>query len=196
MEKLSDTTEQDLIRALKEGSLKAFDEIYNLYSKRLYAYSLQFTKSVEEAEEIVQDVFVRLWKKKADIRQKETLHSLLFIMTKHHLINAYRSKINSPIYEDYIICIEKLSVEDTLHNIEYDEFLHILREEMKKMPATQQNVIRLSRFEQLSNKEIAERLSLSEQTVKNQLSMGLKSLKESISKSLAIFYLLFSCLIK
>ena len=183
-------TEQKLIQALKQGSHNAFDSIYQIYSKKLYAYSLQFTKSQEEAEDIVQDVFIKLWVNRMNIRQDETLHSLLFIMAKHLLINAYRSKLNSKTYEEYIIYSDKCSIDDTSSRMEYDEFVKQLHKAIKKLSVTQQKVVALSRIEQLSNKEIAEKLSLSEQTVKNQLSVGLKALRLKLDK-LLIFFILF-----
>lgn len=191
MEKHIKTHEQVLILLLKKGSSDAFDKIYQMYSKRLYAYSIQFTKSSEEAEEIVQDVFVNLWKNKENIRQNDTLESFLFIMAKHLLINAYRSMINHPVYEEYIYHLDKLSINNTYQNIEYDEFVRKLEREISKLPPTQQKVIRLSRLQELSNKEVAERLSLSEQTVKNQLSLGLKTLRENLDKILIIIILFF-----
>ena len=180
-----------LIQSLKKGSTKAFDSIYQMYSKRLYVYSLQFTKSPEEAEEIVQDVFVRLWNNRERIKQDETLRSLLFIMAKHHLINAYRSKVNSWVYEDYIGYTNTFSVDNTHHRLEYNEFMAQFKQIMDTLPSTQQKVIRLSRLQQLSNKEIAEELSLSEQTVKNQLSLGIRALKEKMSWALVLLVLLF-----
>lgn len=186
-----DNKEQMLIQALKKGSTKAFDSLYQMYSKRLYAYSLQFTKSHEEAEEIVQDVFIKLWNNRGQIKQDETLRSLLFIMAKHHLINSYRSKVNSWIYEDYIEYANALSVDDTHHRLEYNEFMMRFKQIMETLPSTQQKVIKLSRLQQLSNKEIAEKLSLSEQTVKNQLSLGIKSLKEKMSWALILLIVLF-----
>lgn len=191
MEERINIAERNLIRLLKDGSNKAFDKIYQMYARRLYAYSIQFTKSSEEAEEIVQDVFVKLWQNKENIRQDETLCSLLFIMAKHLLINAYRSKVNNPVYEEYIYHLDVLSVDNALYNLEYDEFLQKLYMEIRKLPSTQQKVIELSRMQQLSNKEVAEKLSLSEQTVKNQLSIALKTLRENLNKILiTISYLL------
>lgn len=161
-----------------------------MYSKRLYAYSVQFTKSSEEAEEIIQDVFVKLWQNRANIRQEETLRSLLFIMAKHHLINAYHSKVNHPVYEEYVNHLDVLMVDNAHYQIEYDEFVLKFSKELKKLPPTQQKVITLSRFEQLTNKEVAEKLMISEQTVKNQLSIGLKALREKLVV-LLIFLSLF-----
>lgn len=181
--------EPQLILSLKNGSYKAFERIYEMYAKRLFAYSVQFTKSQEESEEIVQDVFMRLWTNRTKIRQEDTLRSLLFIMTKHYLINAFRTKINQPEYEEYIQYINERSVDDASCQLEYQEFVAKFRAILKTLPETQQKVITLSKIEQFSNKEIADKLSLSEQTVKNQLSLGLKTLKEKLG-SLGVYLML------
>ena len=157
--------EPQLILSLKNGSYKAFERIYQMYAKRLFAYSLQFTKSQEESEEIVQDVFMRLWTNRAKIRQEDTLRSLLFIMTKHYLINAFRTKINQPEYEEYIQYVNEHSVDDTSYQLEYQEFVTKFRAILKTLPETQQRVITLSKIEQFSNKEIADKLCVSIHTV-------------------------------
>jgi RNA polymerase sigma-70 factor (ECF subfamily) len=182
--------EELLIRDLKNGSRKAFDTIYQMYAKRLFAYCLQFTKTKEDAEEIVQDVFVQLWMKRESIRQTETLRSLLFIMSKNNLINAYRLRLNSPVYEDYVKYQEKVCVSDTSFNMEYEEFVKKLQAALKQLTVTQQKVIELSRLHGFSNQEIAIALSLSEQTVKNQLSIGLKALRQILGKVFVIFWIL------
>lgn len=179
-----------LIQSLKIGSHKAFDQIYKLYAKRLYAYSLQFTKSPEDSEEIVQDVFIKLWVNKEKIRQEDTLQSLLYIMTKHYLINAFRARVNQPVYEDFIWYKNEIAVNDTAQHIELEEFTHRFTELLKKLPLTQQKVITMSRIDQLSNKQIAKALSLSEQTVKNQISIALKILKKKIIDLNYVLYLL------
>lgn len=190
---LSGTEERKLIQHLKEGSVKAFDRLYALYAKQLYAYCLEYTKSTEDTEEIVQDVFISLWNKRELIKQTETLRPLLFVMAKHKLINAYRTRINQPVYEDYINYANTLGAKDQDDRLEYEDFLKSFQKALSSLPVTQQEVIRLSRLEQLSNKVIAQQLSLSEQTVKNQLSLGLKRLKELLAdKHLYLLMLLFA----
>jgi RNA polymerase sigma-70 factor (ECF subfamily) len=182
LKKINEDREDFLIRSLKAGSYKAFDQIYQMYAKRLYAYSLRFTKSREDSEEIVQDVFIKLWTDREKIRQEDTLCSLLFIMTRYYVIDAFRSGINKPVYEDYVNYINVMSVDDTHHQLEYREFVARLKKIMEKFPATQRKVIYLSKIQQFSNNEIAEKLSISEQTVKNQLSIGLKLLKQELNE--------------
>lgn len=184
-------TEQMLIQDLKKSSRKAFNEIYAMYAKRLYAYCLQYSKSVEDAEDIVQDVFVHLWKIRKEIRQEETLKSLLFIMSKNRLINAYHARISSPIYEDFMNCRHLVSSSDT-DKLEYKEFIFQIKSIIKELPVTQRRVLELSLLHQLGNKEIAKELLLSEQTVKNQLSIGLKKIREFIKRTLIIIILLLS----
>ena len=185
--KMALQSEHLLIAGLKIGSKEAFDEIYRRYAGRLLAYCVQYTKCREDAEEIVQDVFVALWNNRQTIRQEETLQSFLFTISKHRVINAYRSTLNSPVYEDYVDYQNKLSADEDYHRVEYEQYVRIVKDAIRRLPSTQQRVITLSRFSQLSNKEIAERLSLSEQTVKNQLSIGLKTLRELLAKVLLFF---------
>lgn len=187
----NELNERMLISELKRDSQKALDSIYKMYAKRLYAFCLQYTKSKENAEEIVEDVFVWIWVNRCDIHQEETLRSLLFIRAKHYLINAYRSHINSPVYEDYVNYQDELTTDDIQQHMEYEDFVHQLRNALTKLPVTQQQIIELSKMQQVSNKDIAMKLSLSEQTVKNQLSLGLKTLRKELNKVPFLFWLLF-----
>lgn len=185
------SNESDLIRELKSGSKKAFDTIYMMYFKRLYAYCFRFTKSKEDAEEIVHDVFLRLWKMREDIRQEETLRSLLFIISKSYLIKSFHKRIDSQIFEDYLNYKDYISANEiTDYDLEYNDFLDKVREEMEKLPETQKKVIELSKIKQFSIQETAQCLSLSEQTVRNQLSIGLRSLNLLIKKEVIIFLLI------
>ena len=149
---------------------------------------MQYTKCREDAEEIVQDVFVALWKNRETIRLEESLSALLFVISKHRVINAYRSTLNSPVYEDYINYKNDFFVGE-YSRFEYEQYVKTIKMAMKHLPITQQRVIALSRFSGFSNKEIAEHLSLSEQTVKNQLSVGLKTLRQLLSKAFLLFVL-------
>lgn len=180
--------EQLIIAEFKRGSKEAFEQIYQMYAKRLLAYCFQYTKCYEDAEEIVEDVFVSLWNNRGKIRQEETLSSLLYTMSKHYVINAYRATVNSPVYEDYVAYQNELSTSEDHYRLDYELYMKTIKNAIKQLPLTQQRVISLSRFSLLSNQEIAERLSLSEQTVKNQLSLGLKTLRMLLEK-MSLLYL-------
>lgn len=110
---------------------------------------------------------------------------------KHYLINAYRKVINSPVYEDYMDYLDHYNSTTADSQLEYDDFVRKLNQMLAKLPKTQQEIIRLSKLEMLNNQEIAEKLNYSEQTVKNQLSMGLKQLRQLISNRTNLMWLLF-----
>lgn len=173
--------EKQLILALKESSQQALDAIYRLYAPRLFSFCLRYTKHREDAEEIVQDVFVKLWLIRHSIRQEERLTSLLFIMAHRQLINAYRTRVNSELYTDYIALLEHVE-EKQVCELEYHEFVMQVKRQIAKLPPTQRHIVELSRWEGYSHAEIAEKLQLSEQTIRNQLSMALKTLRINLHK--------------
>lgn len=173
--------ERELVEQLKEGSRKAFDQLYHRYFEQLYAYCLKYTKRIDATEEIVQETFIQLWLNRERIRESDKLRHLLFVMARHRLINAFRRTANSVSYEDYLHYRNILTNERGSDKmIEYDEFLQMIRAAMASLPENQQRIIRLSRIEGMKNGEIAKVLGRSEQTVKNQLSLGLKALREKL----------------
>lgn len=124
-------------------------------------------------------------------RGRQRKAAWLFLRAKHYLINAYRKVINSPVYEDYMDYLDHYNSTTADSQLEYDDFVRQLNQMLAKLPKTQQEIIRLSKLEMLNNQEIAEKLNYSEQTVKNQLSMGLKQLRQLISNRTNLMWLLF-----
>ncbi|WP_282193698.1 RNA polymerase sigma factor [Muribaculum intestinale] len=173
---MSSTEESRLILELRSGSDKAFNALYRRYVSQLYYFSLRYTKSACDAEEIVHDVFVRLWNIRGHIKSTESLRPLLFVMAKHYLINSLRSNVNSRVYEDYLNYTDIIA-DSASHNMEYDEFCAQLSDALNRLPEKQRRAIELSRFEGMSVDEIAEILNISKQTVYNNIHMGLKRLK-------------------
>ena len=189
---LDESSEAALIRMLVEGSQLAFRHIYDLYASRLYAFCLQYTKSRNETDEIVQDAFIWLWNHRTELRQRNSLKALLFISVRHQLINAWRRNAKAPVYEDFIDYRDRLSGDRaTDADFDYAEFLRVVRQQLDKLPQTQRRVIELSRFDNLAVRDIAQTLSLSEQTVKNNLSVGLKTLKKLLAQQSIVLLFLF-----
>lgn len=112
------------IKLFKSGSTKAFEALYALYHSRLYGYCLQWTKSQDDSQEIVQDVFTKLWLNREDIKEESTLLFYIFKTTKNELINRYRRNLQSPIFEEYLKYINEmnLSSNNTDASLLYDEF--------------------------------------------------------------------------
>ena len=181
--KATSSKEDIFIWLLKHDSQWAFDNLYRMYAHRLFAFALEYCHHKETAEEIVEDTFIWIWNHRHDIKQEKTLFNLVFIKARHLLINAYRATLNSPHFEDYVNYSNSLGTEEQESQLEYDDNMHVIRQGLDRLPLTQRRVIELSRFEQKSIIEIASMLNLKEQTVRNQLSLGLKQLMILIGQS-------------
>ncbi len=184
----SSRDEDRLIQALKQGDARAFDAVYHRYFQRLYVYCLQFTKSSGDAEDIVQEVFAKLWLNRGQIKQESSLRGLLFTMMRNDLVSAFRRNVSSPAFEDYADYVHTLGTEDA-GGLEYREFENAIMKAIEELPASRRNILKLSRFEHLNNREIAEKLGINEQSVKNSISQSLKFIRSRFKDLLLILAL-------
>lgn len=183
--------EMHLIRDLKRGREYAFTSIFNLYFQTLYQYSVSFLKSEHDAEDVVQEVFIRLWLNRENITAENSLKSFLLTATRNLLITRFNQRLNAPAFEDYLGYCNSLGREDD-SRLEYEEFMTRLDRCISELPPHQQKVVRMSKIEQLDNKEIADRLGINEQSVKNSLSLGLKHVRSRMAIPMALLMLIFS----
>jgi len=177
-----------LISQLRQGSERAFSDLYNIYAQPLLAFCKKYVKDSGKAEEIVQDVFIALWRNKKNISQDTSIKGLLFVSARRLLINAWRKMVNSPIYEDFLAFKEKETAPDAGASIEFDEFLHIVKNEIDKLNKTQRNAIICTRFKGMSIHETASLLGLSEQTIKNQVTLGLNKLRQTLGLNYILLF--------
>lgn len=182
---------RETIKLLREGSYEAFDILYNVYADSLYGFALLHTKSVVQAEDIVQETFLKLWNMRYSLSEEGSFKSMLFTIAKNHVIDVFRQQINRADFEDYISFCEDENLSDTtsIDKIYYDDFVEKLAISKQKLTPAQRNIFEWSREEGLSNAEIACKAGLSEQTVKNHLSSALKVLRAELLKYNFLFAL-------
>lgn len=180
--------ESKLIEQLRsQGSVKAFSDLYDFYAPRLYAFCLRMSKSREDAEEIVQDTFVWLWRNKASLPPQKSLSTILFLKTRHLLINLYRANLNSPQYKEYLACSDMASGLSASDKLDYNDLVNTIDKAMARLSATQQKVVKMVKLQGYPTKEVSEKLGLTEQSVRNQLFLGLKQIRKALGdNSLAI----------
>ena len=183
--------ERYLIQKLTEGDKNAFNAIYYKYVGELMRYCMSYLNSVEDMEEIVSDVFISLWENRSKIRNRDNLKPFLIVSTRNRIMTVLRKKVNSTVYENYLELYQHKVISDGTPHIEYDEFEKIVFRLIGSLPSTQREVIIMSKIDHLSHNEIAEKLGLNIQTVKNALSMGLKTLHEKIKNHFGNFILIF-----
>ena len=173
------------IEKLKRGSYEALDTLYNMYADSLYGFALLHTKSVVQAEDIVQETFLKLWNMRASLSVEGSFKSMLFTIAKNHVIDVFRRQINRPDFEDYIRFCEDENLLDnaTVEKIYYDDFIDKLALAKQKLTPAQRNIFEMSREQQMSHREIAETLGISVNTVQESISLSLKSLRGYLQKN-------------
>ena len=178
---------------LSKGNLLAFNTLYKEYSGLLYRFALGYLKSEEEAEELVQEVFTRIWEKRADLKEDLSFKSFLFtiafnIIRKHFRTKAYLSEyFKSGLSDDLDM--------QTPQKITYDSLYQYIIKLVNQLPERRKEIFIKSRFEGRNIKEIAEELKIGHKTVENQLTDALKFIRtnlnrESISSILFLFLFL------
>lgn len=172
-------TDEQLVEFLQQGDARAFEEIYARYWYRLFGIAFQETGTREEAEELVQDVFENLWCKREDSFIRH-LKAYLVVSMKHRITNYIKSCITQRKYQEYLILSEMRQSYGTEEIVRFEDLSRAVDEVMKKLPEKTCEVFRLSRFENQSVKDIAERLSLSEKGVEYHITQSLKVLKDQL----------------
>jgi RNA polymerase sigma-70 factor (family 1) len=184
---LSDETLIDLIG---DGEEDAFTEIYNRYWKRMLTVAIHKTNgNVEEAEEIIQDIFVSLWKRRDELVLSSNLESYLAASVKYRVIKSLAKKDLRRRYESENRDELSLLDNSTQDWLDFEEMRGRLEALVTALPEKCQLVYRMSREDGYSQKEIAQKLDISEKTVEAHLGKALKSLRKGL---LFLSWLLFT----
>ncbi|MDE7152721.1 MAG: sigma-70 family RNA polymerase sigma factor, partial [Candidatus Amulumruptor sp.] len=133
--------------------------------------------------ELVQDVFLELWNYRSSMLPDSSIEALLFTIARRKGINSFRSRINSPVFEDYVNYVHQLE-ESESDTFGFDELISRVRNIISTMPPAIGRVVEMSLITQLSNREIASQLSISDKSVRNRLSEGLAILRRRLTPAL------------
>lgn len=166
-----------LISLLKKGDQDAFSEIFNRYHMQLYHYAFAKIKEEAAAKDVVQDVFIKLWANGKNMAADSNLSHYLYRSIHNRSLDWLKSQ---SVREDYVSSFQvflDVAVEGTDYRIREQDMDNLIEEEVSRLPRRLQEVIFLRRKEQLSNKEIAERLGLSEQTVETHFKRAFRVLR-------------------
>lgn len=183
------TENVDWIKGLKSGNYEAFNSIYKEYSKRLYAFAKSYLRNDTDVEEIVQEVFLKLWKNRETLQENLSFDSYLFTITKNAILNTIRSKKYNDIYlqHQFLFPSKNILLEEEL---DFRELEKAYTAAVDSLPSRKREVFILSRVKLLSYNEIAAEMGISVKTVENQMSSALADIRKKIS-SLGFAGLLF-----
>jgi RNA polymerase sigma-70 factor (family 1) len=171
-------TDQELINLLKLADMPAFNQIYSRYSGPLYKFAHSILKNEEECDDVLQNVFTWLWEHRESIRIT-SLQAYLYAAVKFNLAGVIRiSNRRTEILAAAPVLQE--AVEDD--GLELKELVALVRSFTQLLPDRAKQIFEMSRNEYLTNKEIAQRLGISEKTVENQMNISLKKLKAHLGR--------------
>ena len=182
------------VENLQKGDVKAFDDLFNKYSSRLFSFSLKYLKSNEEAEEVVQEVFLYIWDKRKGIKPDQSFNSYIFTIAYNIIKKYFLKKTRDNAFKDDLI-YSLLQEENKLDQIiDYKFLLEKVEKYIEALPKRRKEIFIKRKFDGLSVKQIAEGLGISPNTVENQLASAKKQIQEELKKEkLAglLFFILF-----
>ncbi|MFP4289072.1 MAG: RNA polymerase sigma factor [Bacteroidales bacterium] len=178
--------EQTILQQIKGGDKKAFEKLYTLHVKALHNFALQITMTSAQAEEIVQEVFVDIWIQREKLEITTNLKGYLYRMLRFKLIDMIRKNKLFDKYAEHIILQSATHVScDPEQFFINKERTRLLLDKTRVLPEKCRQIFILRRMENYSIAEIAETLSLSPQTVKNQLNKAFRLIKPHFEEILA-----------
>lgn len=183
------TDDKILVSQLKQGDKKAFEQIFKKYSERIYYFSIKYLKLKEDAEEITQEVFVRLWNRRFDLKTELSFSSYLFMIAKNAVIDMLRKRQKESVFNEDINSGVESSSHDDSKSIEYNELHEIIQNSIQELPQKRRQIYLLSRDEGLTYKQIAEKLNISIKTVESHMRLALQQLKKSVGENYELIVL-------
>ncbi|WP_225869541.1 RNA polymerase sigma factor [Pedobacter psychroterrae] len=176
---------------MKQGNHSAFTEIYNRYWAVLFRHARKMLYDDNEAADVIQEIFTKLWHKAPDLMINTSLSSYLYKAVRHKVITLVnKSKLKTAHLNSLADFIDQ-GVSSTDEYIQLKQLADSIESEINKLPKKMREIFELSRKEELSYQEIADRLEVTDHTVRKQISNALKILKDKINLFFTLL-LLFS----
>ena len=171
--------EKVLIILLKQGNIKAFEQVYTKYHKQIFNFACKSLRNTDEAKEIVQRTFIKLWENRETLNEELSISAFLFTIARNFIINHYRKLVNNQYYVRTLASHEDID-NPVIQQINTDELRANINELIAQLPGKRRIIFLLSRDEGLSYKEIADRLDISVNTVETQISRTLEFLRNKL----------------
>ena len=170
-------SEKLLLSELKNGSEKAFRQLFDLYYQDIYGYSISLLKSKEAAEENVQDVFMKVWLNRDNLNSDQSFKAYIFTIARNQAFNTLNKAANDQLLKEEIFYESQKSHDYGDYSIREADCKKLRKQAMKRLPPKRKQIFKMSRKKGMSYEEISQELGISINTVRNQMSKALESMR-------------------
>lgn len=181
--KIFDLSDRGLLESFRNDDQTAFKEIYKRYWSKLFIYAYNVLHDKDVCEDIIQEVFANLWTRRKSLHI-ENVSAYLYQAVRFQIFKQFRQRKLIDRHASEIDTF--ISDHKTEESVEYKELHNRVENLISALPEQRRIIFQLSRNDELSNKEIASQLHISIQTVKNQISNALKSIRKSIKSIITL----------
>ncbi len=178
-----DKIDNDLITQLQKGNKAAFKLLFEKYGTRLYQFSLKYLREKEDAEDLLNEVFLKIWENRQSLKTDTSFQAYLFTIAYNNIRQRFLKKNRE---EKYIQIFAEENLFDSSTGEDHSDYLVVVQHINKIidiLPGRRREIFNLSYKEELKNHEIADKLGISEQFVKNQLSIAKKYIISKVKEN-------------
>lgn len=176
----------ELIDGVKSGDTDCFEQLYRLYARRVYGVAKSFYLEHEDAEEMVQEVFFKLWKNRSTLKPELSLQSYIITITRNTVIKFLRSRTVRVNYLNELLREPDAGKNTTEENYHYSELQNKLSLTISKLSPQRQKVFNMVKIQGFKIDEVADMLGLSKRTVEHHLFHASKFVKNDLSLSIVV----------
>lgn len=169
--------DKDLVKLLINNDEAAFSELYVRYKNKLMAFCFTYLKSTDEAEDLVQELFLYIWESRYFINEERSFSSYLYTIAHNRVLNYFRN-VDVKLKVETLLAKQIPQYEEIIESdIIYKEYLSMLKQVITQLPPQRKRIFNMSREQNLTHKEIAEILGISPHTVQEHISESLHFIK-------------------
>lgn len=180
-ESYTNKTEAEVLELLKQSDRNAFNALFRQFSARLYHFAYSYLKSAEEAEEIVQDTFIRIWERRESIDTAYSFSGFIFTVAHNMILNRIRKIRNENSYKASFARTTVNQQNQTEEEVLAADLQRVQQEALVELPLKRKMIYQMIREDGMTYKQVAEKLNISVKTVEWQMAEAIKHFRAKLS---------------